>query len=113
MKVRVADDSQAVAWNDKEYFKGTGIARVTWMQWLSPARLAVETNRTSLYMRDRPVGAIYVFDSDGKNARELFSAKGPSGNVGKRGHFITAIRDFSGWCPGWDSNPHFLTEHGF
>lgn len=75
VRVRVADDDLAVGYHEPDFIHDKGIPRIFWMQWISPTRIAVETNLTFLKMGGIPQGALYVFDFDGRNARRLYSAK--------------------------------------
>lgn len=77
VRVRVADDELAGGYSEShpDFIPGKDISQILWMQWISPTRLAVQTNLSFLQIRGLPQGAIYTFNLDGTDARRIFSAK--------------------------------------
>lgn len=72
-RVMVATDEQA-----KVYMAPASRpaeAKILWMEWVGPDRVAVETNYVILAARGRPQGALFAFDYNGENARRLFTAR--------------------------------------
>ncbi|HWA24037.1 MAG TPA: prolyl oligopeptidase family serine peptidase [Lacunisphaera sp.] len=94
VRVLVVTDDQATAmFSDRQREKTPG--RIRWMRWVTPSRLAVETNRIrSLDAEDgwtTNVGAMVAFDADGGNLRQLAGPKDvPELIAGGGGPFSTA-----------------------
>ncbi len=56
-------------------------AEVRWLAWIDNHRIALSTNLVYFAVRNSSRGAIYAFDADGKNARELASGRHDRGNT--------------------------------